>query len=225
MAKCLLHGTKQHFGVIDRGAWSLSRHSFPLPSLSSSCQLSKLSPLSQPAYAHIYTHTPSCRYIRTSSCRRTRGSIYARLVNRSASGWRMKWCARRISHVHVKYLLCKWYVGRGGRSATEIPRVSVFFGVYRWKIIGRPNNSCRWDIPAEGYRDHANNGEDLLGKAWLPLPTFAATLDASSLPGPRDRPRVEFVRAAFHKLSLNADLQWERGESPTIRDTDRESCK
>lgn len=107
---------------------------------------------------HIYIHIHSCRYIRTSSCRRTRGSIYARLVNRSASGWRMKWCARRISHVHVKYLLCKWYVGRGGRSATEIPRVSVFFGVYRWKIIGRPNNSCRWDIPAEGYRDHANRG-------------------------------------------------------------------
>lgn len=118
----------------------------------------------------------------------------------------MKWCARRISHVHhVKYLLCKWYVGRGeARQRSEARDISVLFGVDRWKIIGRPTIIRVGEtFPHIPQRDHANfpKAQDLLGRARLPSATFASASDGKFIPRVFG-PRVEFVRAAFHKLSF-----------------------
>lgn len=110
-------------------------------------------------HAYIYTHTLVNIPIRDEYPSSWSRSIYAPLVNRSASGWRMKWCARRISHVHhVKYLLCKWYVGRGeARQRSEARDISVLFGVDRWKIIGRPTIIRVGEtFPHIPQRDHAN---------------------------------------------------------------------
>lgn len=72
--------------------------------------------------------------------------------------------------------------GGGGVTEIHVGDISVLFG--------GPNNSYRRET-----FPRATTTEDLLGEAWLPLPSRA---QVHSLAGAR--PRVEFVRvAAFHK--------------------------